>query len=167
MGRQKLSPHQAIRATTPEYCAGALRAVTTTMITTVEVDDLTDRIIACAIEVHRHLGPGLLESVYRECMKIELRENQLHVDSERHVPINYKGKHLNAAFQVDLLVEGCVIVELKAVDLIHPIHLAQVITYLKLTTCPAGLLMNFNSTSLRSGLRRLNHPDRFVRKTSF
>jgi GxxExxY protein len=129
-----------------------------------DVDQLTERIIGCAIEVHRTLGPGLLESVYRECMIIELRENHLRVESEQHVPLEYKGRRIYGELKLDLLVEGCVVVELKAVERIHPIHLAQVITYLKLTGCSAGLLMNFNSTALRSGLRRLDHPDRHVKR---
>jgi GxxExxY protein len=126
---------------------------------------LTERIIGYVSEVHRSLGPGLLESIYRECMIIELRRDHLRVESERHVPLMYKGEPLHGKLRIDLLVEGCVVVEIKAVDHIHPIHLAQVITYLKLTGCPAGLLMNFNSTSLRSGLRRLDHPDTYVKKT--
>ncbi len=109
-------------------------------MTTAEMplDELTHRIIGAAIEVHGVLGPGLLESVYQECLTVELR-------------------------QCDL-VEGRVIVEVKAVEGLHPIHQAQVVTYLKLTGYPAGLLMNFNSIVLRSGLRRLDHPDLYVKK---
>jgi GxxExxY protein len=131
-----------------------------------DVEALTEKVIGCAIEVHRTLGPGLLESVYRECMIIEVRGEHLCVESERHVPLEYKGQRIKGQLKLDLLVEGCVVVELKAVDNLHPVHLAQVITYLKLTGYPAGLLMNFNSTSLRAGLNRLNHPDRYVKKTS-
>ena len=134
--------------------------------TPAEVEALTGKIIGCAIEVHRILGPGLLESVYRECMIIELRRAHLHVNSERHVPIDYKGHRIGGALKLDLLVNGCIVVELKAVERLHPIHLAQVITYLKLTGYPAGLLMNFNATTLKAGLRRLDHPDRHVKKTS-
>jgi GxxExxY protein len=130
-----------------------------------QLDALTDKVIGCAIEVHRTLGPGLLESVYRECMIIEMLGQQLSVQSERHVPLEYKGQRIKGQLKLDLLVEGCVVVELKSVDHLHPIHLAQVITYLKLTGYPAGLLMNFNSTTLRAGLKRLDHPDRYVKKT--
>jgi len=126
-----------------------------------DVDQLTARIIGCAIEVHRSLGPGLLESVYRECMLIELLRNQLDFVSEQRIPIRYKGEPICSYLKLDLLVEGCVVVELKAVEQIHPIHLAQVISYLTLAGCPAGLLVNFNSTSLRLGVRRLNHPARY------
>jgi GxxExxY protein len=129
-----------------------------------EIDQLTERIIGCAIEVHKALGPGLLESVYRECMIIELRTAQLRVESEQYVALNYKGQRIKGELKLDLRVEGVVIVELKVVERIHPIHLAQVITYLKLTGCPAGFLMNFNTTAMRSGVRRLNHPDLYAKK---
>ena len=137
------------------------------MSTTVaEIDALTERTIGCAIEVHRTLGPGLLESVYRDCMIIEMRGEHLHVESQRSVSLEYKGHRIRGELKLDLLVESCLVVELKAIERIHPIHLAQVITYLKLTGYPAGLLMNFNSTALRAGLKRLDHPDRYVKKTS-
>lgn len=129
-----------------------------------EVQTLTETIIGCAIEVHRTLGPGLLESVYRECLSIELRASRLHVESERPVPLDYKGERIRSKLILDLLVEDSVVVELKAVENLHPVHLAQVITYLKLTGYQTGLLMNFNATSLRAGLRRLDHPDRYVRR---
>lgn len=125
---------------------------------------LTEKIIGCGIEVHRTLGPGLLESIYRECLFAELRLHSLKVECERSVPLYYKGERVKVALMIDLLVEECVVVELKAVERLHPVHSAQVITYLKLTGFPAGLLMNFNSTSLRAGLRRLDHPDRYVRQ---
>ena len=131
-----------------------------------EVEALTEKVIGCAIEVHRILGPGLLESVYRECMIIEMKREHLRVDVERHVALEYKGHSIRSALKLDLLVDDCVVVELKAVERLHPIHLAQVITYLKLTGYPAGLLMNFNATTLRAGLRRLDHPDRYSKKTA-
>jgi GxxExxY protein len=144
---------------------GSLCALTPRMAPpAAEVDGLTDKIISCAIEVHRVLGPGLLESVYRECMLVELTSHQLCAESERRVMLEYKGQRIKGTLQLDLLVEECVVVELKAVERIHPIHLAQVITYLKLTGYPAGLVMNFNEASLRAGLRRVNHPDRHVKK---
>ena len=124
-----------------------------------DVDGLTEKVIGSAIEVHRTLGPGLLEGVYRECLMVELAAAQLCVQSDRRVPLSYKGQPIRGELKLDLLIEGCLVVELKAVEVLHPVHLAQVITYLKLTGCPAGLLMNFNTTSLRAGLRRLDHPD--------
>ena len=131
-----------------------------------EVEALTETVIVCAIEVHRTLGPGLVESVYRESMILELQEKHLTVEDERYVPLDYKGHRVNGNLKLDLLVEGCVVVELKAVERLHPVYLAQVITYLKLTGCPAGLLMNFNATTLKAGLKRLDHPDKYVKKTS-
>ncbi|HVB38705.1 MAG TPA: GxxExxY protein, partial [Vicinamibacterales bacterium] len=107
-----------------------------------------------------------LESIYRDCLLIELRTRHLHVERERHVAIHYRGQRVANDLKVDLLVEDCVVIEVKAVDHLHPIHAAQVISYLKLTGCPAGLLMNFNVTSLRAGLKRLVHPARYVRPPS-
>jgi len=128
------------------------------------INSLTKQVIGSAIEVHRHLGPGLLESIYRECLMMELHDNQLRFESERFVPIEFKGRRVRGGLKLDLLVEGCLVVELKAVEVLHTVHSAQVLTYLRLTGCPAGLLMNFNVTALRVGLRRLDHPDRYVKK---
>ena len=138
------------------------------MITaTAELECLTEKIIGCAIAVHREMGPGLLESVYRECLSIELSAANLRVESERRVQLQYRGQPIVSTLKVDLLVEGCVVVELKSVEQLHPIFLAQVITYLKLAQCPAGLLINFNATTLRAGLRRLDHPNLYKKKTPF
>ena len=98
-------------------------------------------------------------------MVVELKEANLDVESDRRVPIEYKSHKIRSELKLDLLVGGCVVVELKAVERLHPVYLAQVITYLKLTGCPAGLLMNFNSVSLKSGLRRLDHPELYNRST--
>jgi len=126
----------------------------------VDIDALTEKVIGCAIEVHRTLGPGLLESVYRECLIIELRAAGLHVESERRMAIDYKGHRVAEALRIDLLVDGRLVLELKAVERLHPVHQAQTITYLKLLDLPAGLLLNFNAVTLKAGLRRVNHPDR-------
>ena len=128
------------------------------------VDSIRERIIGCAIAVHRTLGPGLLESIYRECLAIELSVEGIQAERERRIRLQYRGQSVAGDLRLDLLVEGCVIVEVKAVEQLHPVHLAQVITYLKITGCTSGLLLNFNSTSLRSGLRRLVHPDLYVKK---
>jgi GxxExxY protein len=125
------------------------------------IEALAHQVIGCAIEVHRIIGPGLLESVYRECLVVELRERRLSVECDVLVPIVYKDRKLLSPLKIDLLVERCVVVEVKAVERLHSIHQAQVITYLKLTAHPAGLLMNFNEVLLRDGLRRLDHPDRY------
>lgn len=129
-----------------------------------QINALTDKVIGSAIEVHRHLGPGLLESIYRECLMMELSGANMRVECERFVPIEYKGQRVRGGLKLDLLVEGCLVVELKAIEALHPVHSAQVLTYLRLTGFPAGLLMNFNVTALRAGLRRLDHPDRYVKK---
>ncbi len=131
-----------------------------------QIEALTETIIGCAIEVHKTLGPGLLESVYRECLVLGLRGSRLGVEIERRLPFDYKGQRIRSKLIVDLLVEKCIIVELKAVECLHPVHKAQVITYLKLTGCPAGLLLNFNATTLLGGLRRLDHPERYAKKRS-
>ena len=94
-----------------------------------------------------------------------MTQAQLRFEHERHVGLTYKGVPINGSLRLDLIVEGIVVVELKAIECVHPIHLSQVITYLKLTDCPAGLLLNFNVTSMRHGVRRLNHPDLYARKT--
>lgn len=129
-----------------------------------DVEALTERIIGCAIEVHRELGPGLLESIYRDCLAIELTACGLPFSREHRVHVRYKGKEVRDDLRIDLLVAEVIVVETKAVDHLHPVHLAQVITYLKLTGCPAGLLLNFNATSLRGGLRRLYHPDIYAQR---
>ena len=129
-----------------------------------DVERVVGSVIGCAIEVHRILGPGLLESVYTECLERELCSRGLFVERQRPVPIVYKGERLHAVLRVDLLVERSVVVEVKALEQLAPVHQAQVITYLKLTGCPAGLLMNFNSVLLRNGLRRLDHPNRYAAK---
>jgi GxxExxY protein len=100
----------------------------------------------------------------RRFVVVELRRRQLHADREWQVSLDYKGERIESRLKIDLLVEGKVIVEVKAVDRLHPIHQAQVVTYLKLTGCPAGLLMNFNSIVLKSGLKRLDRPDLYVKK---
>lgn len=121
-------------------------------------DQICERIIACAIAVHDALGPGLLESIYRDCLVIELRLAGLKVECEVRVPIQYRGTLVRDHQRLDLLVEGIIVVEVKSVERIHSVHLAQVITYLKLADKPAGLLLNFHGSTLKAGLRRLNHP---------
>ena len=107
----------------------------------------------------------MLECIHRDALIIELRLQHLGVESDRPVHLDYKGHRLGGTLRLDLLVEGTVVVELKAVECLHPIYSAQVITYLKLTGYPAGLLLNFNCTTLRAGVKRLDHPDLYVKKT--
>ncbi len=117
--------------------------------------DLSDRVIGAAITVHRQLGPGLLESAYRRCLQCELIARGVSVRAEVPVGIAYKGEVIEDAFKIDLLVEGRLVVELKAVDKLHPIHTSQVTTYLKLGGYRAGLLINFNVPVLKDGLKRV------------
>jgi GxxExxY protein len=124
-----------------------------------DLEALKEQVIGCGIAVHRTLGPGLLESIYQDCMAIELRLAGLTVEREQRVSLRYRDQEVGAPLRVDLAVDGRVIVEVKAVERLHPVYSAQVITYLKLTGFPVGLLMNFNSTSLRAGLKYLVHPD--------
>ena len=117
--------------------------------------DLTGLIIGCAIEVHKALGPGLLESAYHRCLKREFALSGIRFASETPINITYKGDVLDCGFRADFVVEDRILVELKSVDNIAKIHHAQVLTYLKLTNLRMCLLINFNVTSLRHGLRRL------------
>lgn len=119
---------------------------------------LTDEVIASAIEVHRALGPGLLESVYERCLAYELELRGLALERQRSIPLRYKGLALEDAYRVDFVVERRVIVEVKAVTALAPIHDAQVLTYLRLCKIDIALLLNFNSPTLRNGLRRLMRP---------
>lgn len=133
-------------------------------MTTLTIDELTALVIACAIAVHEALGPGLLECVYQECMVIELRSRGLTVELEKRVAIVYQGRQARGRLRIDILVDGRLIVEVKAVDRIHPVHQAQVITYLKLANLPAGLILNFNAVTMRAGIRRVDHPDVYAEK---
>jgi GxxExxY protein len=118
-------------------------------------NELSRQVIVAAIEVHRELGPGLLESTYEECLAHEFHLRNVPFERQKVVPVAYKGLTLDCGFRVDLLVDGLVVVELKAVDRLAGIHEAQLLTYLKLTGCKLGLLMNFNVTLLRDGIKRL------------
>jgi GxxExxY protein len=129
-----------------------------------EVDRLSERVIGCAIEVHRRMGPGLLESLYRECLMIELEVHGIAFEDERLIPVGYRERPLRTRLKIDLLVERTLIIELKAVDGLRPVHSAQVMTYLRLTGHPAGLLINFNETTLLAGLKRLDHPERYAKR---
>lgn len=127
--------------------------------------DITGTIIGAAITVHRELGPGLLESSYETCMALELARRGLPYERQKAIPIRYRGIAIESAYRVDFLVAGTVILELKSIEKLEHIHTAQVLTYLKLSGCPVGLLINFNVTSLRTGIRRLvlNYTDTFPR----
>ena len=118
------------------------------------VNATTDVIINSAIEVHKALGPGLLESAYEACLAYELRNRGLQVESQKPLPLTYKDITLDCGYRIDLVVDNIVLVELKAVDAISPIHQAQVLSCLKLSGIKVGLLMNFNVKLLKNGLHR-------------
>jgi GxxExxY protein len=120
-----------------------------------DVNQLTGRVIGAAIEVHKTLGPGLLESAYEECLCRELDLHGLHYTQQKPLPIEYKGVKLDCGYRIDVLVEDVVIVELKSVESLEPIHEAQLLTYLKLTGRKVGLLINFNVPVLRDGIKRM------------
>lgn len=125
------------------------------MATPFENDSLTERVIGFAIEVHRGLGPGLLESAYEECLCFELREQRTAFRRQVPLPVVYKGVRLDCGYRLDILVEDRLIVELKTAERLMPIHEAQMLTYLKLSGVRTGLLMNFNSAVLKDGIRRI------------
>ena len=121
------------------------------------INQITSRIIAAAIEVHRALGPGLLESVYHRCLLYELHLGALRVRSEKKIPVFYKGVPMDCSYELDLIVEDTVIVEIKSVEHVLPVHEAQLITQLKLAEKPVGLLLNFNVPVMKDGItRKLN-----------
>lgn len=126
-----------------------------------ELDRITETIIGAAIKVHRALGPGLLESAYAACLAFEITESGLKVETEKPLPVLYRQVKLDCGYRLDLLVEEKVIVELKAVDRLMPIHQAQLLSYLKISGISVGLLINFNVTVLKYGLQRVvnNFPD--------
>ncbi len=117
-------------------------------------DALTEKIIGCAIEVHRALGPGLLESAYEQCLARELSLNDVQFRLQVPIPVEYKGLHLDCGYRIDVLVDEQVILELKSVERILAIHEAQLLTYMKLATVDKGLLINFNVKRLVDGIRR-------------
>ena len=119
------------------------------------LEKLATEVIGHAIQVHKKLGPGLLENAYKECMFYELRKNNLYAEKEVAMPLVYEEVKLEAGYRIDLLVENKLVVELKAVDALNDVHLAQVLTYLKVGNFRLGLLMNFNVKMLKEGIRRV------------
>ena len=117
-------------------------------------DPVTEKIIGCAIEVHRALGPGLLESAYEKCLAFELGQHGIPFRRQVPVPVEYKGARIECGYRIDLLIDGLVILELKSVDQLAPVHDAQLLTYMKLARIRTGLLINFNQQRLIDGLRR-------------
>ncbi|MBI4835425.1 MAG: GxxExxY protein [Planctomycetes bacterium] len=118
-------------------------------------NELSNRIIGAGIEVHRVLGPGLLESAYEECLCYELKQSKLSFERQKALPVIYKEIHLDCGYRIDILVEKLVIIELKSVEQIEPVHDAQLLTYLKLSGLWLGLIINFNVPILKDGIKRV------------
>ena len=121
------------------------------------INEITEEIIGAAIAVHRELGPGLLESAYEACLVYELAERGLNVEQQKALPMAYRGVKVDCGYRIDLLIEGQVVVELKAIEKLEPIHEAQLLSYLKLSGCHVGLLINFNVKMLKQGIKRIVH----------
>src|SRR3954469_10880149 len=126
-------------------------------------EELTENIIRCGIRVHEAFGPGLFESIYQTCFVIELKAAGLEVDTTRHIPLTYRGHELDAYFCPDIIVEDLVVVEVKAVEALTRVHKTQVVTYLRLTGMPIGILVNFNVDRLVDGVRRVVRPDLYLK----
>jgi len=124
-------------------------------LTAERLNRITEIIIGAAIRVHRTLGPGLLESVYLACLAFELAEEGVGVETQRPIPVEYRGGRLECGFRADLIVEGAVIVEVKSLERLAPVHQAQMITYLRLSGCLVGLILNFNSRVMKDGIKRV------------
>ena len=120
-----------------------------------EFDELSNKVIGCAIEVHRNLGPGLLESTYEQCLAHEFKIEGMPFKLQHPLPVEYKGIKLDCGYRIDLLVANSLIVELKCVENVLPIHQAQLLTYMKLSGIKIGLLMNFNVKYMKDGIRRM------------
>ena len=125
------------------------------MIKVANLNDLTEKIIGCAIQVHKTLGPGLLESAYEECLRYELELAGLNYEHQKPLPVTYRDKKLDCGYRMDIIVENKVILEIKAVESLLPIHQAQLLTYLRLSGITAGLLINFCVPILKNGIKRM------------
>ena len=120
-----------------------------------EIEKIFKTILDCAFKVHTALGPGLLESAYEECLYYEIKKSGLNVEKQKALPLIYEEIKLDAGYRVDLLVEDKIVIELKSVEVLADIHLAQILTYLKLSSCKLGLLVNFNVKHLKDGIKRV------------
>lgn len=120
-----------------------------------DIEKIFKTILDCAFKVHTALGPGLLESAYEECLYYEIKKSGLNVEKQKALPLIYEEIKLDAGYRVDLLVEDKIVIELKSVEALADIHLAQILTYLKLSNCKLGLLVNFNVKHLKGGIKRV------------
>ncbi len=121
----------------------------------IRLNQITETVIGAAIQVHKVLGPGLLESAYEACLAFELTDRGLSIAQQKPLPVIYRNVNIDCAYRMDLVVEDCVVIEIKSVDMILPIHKAQLLSYLKLSGYPIGLLINFNVSLLKDGIIRL------------
>jgi GxxExxY protein len=128
---------------------------TSAVITTARVNRITGAVITAAMKVHSHLGPGLLESAYEACLAHELRKQGLGVAQQVVLPVNYDGERIDLGYRIDLIVEGLIIVEIKCVEGINPVHQAQLLSYIRLSNRNVGLLINFHVAHLRDGIKRM------------
>ncbi len=119
-----------------------------------DINVLTNKVLGLAFEVHTHLGAGLLESTYESCLFYELKENNINVERQKKLPIIYKGIQLDTDYRIDLLIDNQLIIELKSVEALQPVHSAQLLTYMKLSNLKYGLLLNFNVPHLKQGIKR-------------
>jgi GxxExxY protein len=118
-------------------------------------NEISKIIVSCALKIHKELGPGLLESAYEECLYYELQQSGLSVIKQKPLPLIYKEVNLEIGYRVDLLVENKVIIEIKSVEALNDVYLAQILTYLKLSNCKLGMLINFNVALIKNGIRRV------------
>ena len=125
------------------------------MPTAGQMNAITEQIIGAAMEVHRAIGPGLLESAYEVCLVYELRERGYRIEQQKPLPVVYKGVQLDCGYRLDMVVNECVIVEIKAVEKLTTVHEAQLLSYLRLLNCRVGLLLNFHCAMLKNGIRRI------------
>ena len=120
-----------------------------------DIEDVFKRVLDCSFKVHSALGPGLLESAYNECLYYDVKQSGLEVVKQKPLPLIYKEVHLEVGYRIDLLVEDCIVVEIKSIEVLADIHIAQILTYLKLSRCRLGLLINFNVLHLKDGIKRV------------
>ena len=118
-------------------------------------NEISKVIFECALKVHKALGPGLLESAYEECLYYELKKSGIKVEKQKPLPLIYENVKLEIGYRIDLIIENKVIIEIKSVDALNDIHLAQILTYLKLSDCKLGMLINFNVTLIKNGIKRV------------
>lgn len=118
-------------------------------------NEIAKEVFGCALKVHKNLGPGLLESAYEECLFYEIQKRNLKCEKQKPMPLIYEGVQMDIGYRIDLMVENKFVIELKSVEVLSDVHLAQILTYLKLSNCKLGFLINFNTTLLKNGVKRV------------